>query len=193
MRKLVALAVGLVALVATAAPAWSHEEINPKTFPTGQPSFFLLSAANEKKTNLTKVVLTAPKEVPFGGTTKEPSGWTVSATDTAITWTATSGGVKPDAFEQWGFETDGADQPGTFTFKAALSYADGTTDNVDVPVTAVFGTGAGASAAKPSQTRATAALVVGIVALVLAIVALALSARRRAGATAGGPPPAPDF
>jgi len=82
-------AAGVVAAVVAglAAPALAHEEISPRTFPTGQPTFFTLTAANEEKVNLVKVVLHAPAGTPFGGTTRSPAGWTVAAGDDTITWT----------------------------------------------------------------------------------------------------------
>ena len=193
MRRLFALVACVTALLVVAAPAWAHEEINPKTIPTGQPTFLTLSAANEKKATLTKLVLTAPAGVPVGGTTREPAGWTVAKTDTSITWTASSAtAVKPDAFEQWGFETDGADQPGSFTFKLTLSYSDGTNDNVDVPVTVSAGAAADASGSsgttKPaSQGRATLALILAIVALVGAVAAVLVSLSRGRRAAGVGP------
>src|SRR5438552_387819 len=173
-RTLITSALAAVVIAVTAGGAWAHEEINPKSFPTGTPTFFTLSAADEQKVDLVKVVLTAPSGMPLGVTTKEPSGWTVDKSDTAITWTAGNGaGVKPDHFDQWSFETDGADQPGTFIFKVALTFADGKTDDVQVPVTVVAGgkaatsTTGGASvaatrAAHDARSRANVALAVGI-------------------------------
>ncbi|HEV7536351.1 MAG TPA: hypothetical protein VGP90_12000, partial [Acidimicrobiia bacterium] len=111
-----ALAAALV--VGLAATALAHEEINPKSFPTGQPTFFTLTAANEEKAKLVKIVLHAPAGTPFGGTTRSPAGWTVAATDDTITWTG--GAVKPDAFDTWGYEIDAADQPGTLAYKVTL-------------------------------------------------------------------------
>ena len=117
--------------------------------------------------------------------------------DTAITWTAGNGaGVKPDHFDQWSFETDGADQAGTFTFKVSLTFADGKTDDVQVPVTVEAGgktvastTGgtsvAATRAAHDARSRANTALVVGIVAAVIAVVALAARRPRRTGASVG--------
>ena len=43
-----ALAASAVAFMTLlAAPAWAHEEINPKTVSTGTPVFLTLTAANE--------------------------------------------------------------------------------------------------------------------------------------------------
>lgn len=182
-RRATIAALALVSgLVLVATPAWAHEEINPKVLPTGQPTFFTLSAANEKKSNLVKVVLTAPKGVPVGATTAEPPGWDVAKTDTALTWTATAGGgVLPDHFAQWGFETDGADQPGTFTYTVELTYADGSHDPVTIPVTVTAASGATnvKGPAHPSQGRADAAIAIGLVALVLAVAAIAFGRRPR--------------
>ena len=142
--------------VLLAVPASAHEQIDPSSFPVGKPTFFTLRAANEEKADLTKVVLTAPKDLPFGTTTQEPAGWTVNTTEAVITWTG--GAVKPDAFDQWGFEIEGADQPGTYTYTVAMSFADGKTSNVKVPVTAVA---AGASRTRRKSSSSAGVVVVG--------------------------------
>ena len=201
-------AIATLALVAIAAPALAHEEINPKTFPTGQPTFLTLTAANEASADLVRIVLRAPAGLAFGEATRSPAGWSAAATDGTITWTG--GAVKHDNFETWGFEIEGADQPGTLTYKVTLGYAGGKTDDVDVEVTAAApGTGtaspattvttaATATAAPPTTTAgaapansgssdgdsgpAKAALAVSIVALLVAAGALAVGARRSGGA-----------
>lgn len=185
MKRLCLLA-GLAVLVG-AGPAWAHEEINPSSVTTGKPVFLTLTAANEKQVRLTKVTLNAPSGLNFGETTRAPSGWTVNRTDTAVTWTG--GAVDPDRFESFGFEIEGADQPGTLSYKATLSYADGSNDDVTVPITA---TASGASASSGSggsdsgNGRADVALALGAAALALAVVSLALG-RRGASFAADGP------
>ncbi|HEY0397299.1 MAG TPA: hypothetical protein VGF00_02850, partial [Acidimicrobiia bacterium] len=104
---LVVAVMAAAAVVAPAAAASAHEEINPKTFPTGQPTFFTLTAANEETVNLVKIVLHAPAGLAFGSTTHSPAGWSVIRTDDTITWTG--GALKPDTFETWGYEIEGAD------------------------------------------------------------------------------------
>ena len=181
MKRFICAVAVAVIVVGAAAPAWAHEEIDPPAFTTGKPTFFTLSAANEEKVDLVKISVVAPAGVPVGGTTKEPTGWTVGGLDEkGVTWTAAAGaGVKPDHFEQWGFETDGADQPGTFTFKLTLTFADGKTEDVDVPVkvTAPVTPTAAPAKAKASNGRANAALIVGIAGVVLALGAIALGRR----------------
>lgn len=177
MRRLVlGLLVGVYAL-AQAGVASAHEEINPSTFPTGKAVFFALSAADETTADLVKVTLTAPQGTPFGATTKEPTGWTVNRTDQVITWTG--GGVKPNRFDQWGFEIEGADQPGTLSYKVTLGFADGKTDDVTVDVDAVVASSAASANGGGSTSRANAALGVGLIALVLAAAGLAMGLRRR--------------
>jgi uncharacterized protein YcnI len=209
MKKTVVILAAFAAVLAMAAPAFAHEEINPKQFPTGTPTFFTLSAANEKKVNLTKITITAPKGVSFGATTRSPAGWTVDASDTVITWTG--GAVKPDNFDQWGYEIDSADQPGTLTYKVTLGFGDGSSDDVNVQTTAVApgtattvaGGGAVTTAAtsgstaatieaksdesSTARTRANIALVLGAVGLLAAIVALVLASRKSGGAGTSAP------
>jgi hypothetical protein len=203
-------AVAAMAVVAQAAAASAHEEINPKTFPTGQPTFFTLNAANEAKVNLVKIVLHAAPGVAFGESTHEPAGWTVVRTDDTITWSG--GAVKPEQFDQWGYEIEGADQPGTLAYKATLGFADGKTNDVEVDVNAVApastGTpsastvttgdanpapgGTAKSAARVSDSdsgasgQAKAALAIAIVALLVAAGALAVGGRRRRGPGGAG-------
>jgi uncharacterized protein YcnI len=193
MKRFAFLAVAVIALAGTAPAAWAHEEINPSSVPTGKPVFFMLSAANEKQVDLTKITLTAPEGLAFGATTRDPAGWTSNKSDTVITWTG--GAVKPDQFEQWGFEIEGADQPGTLDYKVTLGYRDGTSDDVQVPITVVAAsaTGTAAAAAKGSggEGRANAALAVAIVALAAAAAAAVVAVRRRgAGGTPGATEPA---
>ncbi|MDQ1492477.1 MAG: hypothetical protein QOJ23_4991 [Actinomycetota bacterium] len=200
---LVVAVVAAAAVVAQAAAASAHEEISPKTFPTGQPTFFTLTAANEETVNLVKIVLHAPTGVAFGTTTRSPAAWSVTRTDDTITWTG--GAVKPNTFETWGYEIEGADQPGTLAYKVTLGFADAKTDDVEVDVNAVAPGSAGApsattvttgaaapAAAAPADSedrggdsdsgasgQAKAALAVAIVALLVAAGALAVGGRRR--------------
>jgi uncharacterized protein YcnI len=210
VRKSIVFLAVLAAVLAAAVPAFAHEEINPKQFPTGQPTFFTLTAANEQKANLVKVTLTSPKGVSFGATTHEPQGWTVNRTDSVITWSG--GAVKPDEFEQWGYEIDSADQPGTLTYKATLGYADGKSDDVNVQTTAVAAgtipttaapaggpvttaaaggttatTAAKSGAGSSARSRANIALGLGVVALVASLVALGLAARKRGNGSVAQP------
>jgi hypothetical protein len=201
-----ALVVTVTASLGMAAPALAHEEISPRTFPTGQPTFLTLTAANEASVNLVRLVLHAPAGLAFGEATRSPAGWSVTGTDDTLTWTG--GAVKPHTFETWGYEVEGADQPGTLAYTVTLGYADGKSDEVEVDVTAVApgaaspttvttaaSTSPTAAAAAPADSdddsdgasgTAKAALAVSIVALLAAAGALAVSGRRRGSGPAGG-------
>ena len=201
----------LAAVLVWARPASAHEEINPRTFPTGQATFLTLTVANEASVDLVRVGLRGPAGVVFGEATRSPAGWSAAATDDAVTWTG--GAVKPHTFESWGFEIGGADQPATLTYRVTLGYAGGKTDEHEVEVTATAPDGAAAaspaatsttavtatstppatSAAAPAGSEgssgrdsgtATAALLISIVALALAVGALVAGRRR-------GVPPSP--
>jgi hypothetical protein len=99
----------------------------------------------------------------------------VNRTDEVITWSG--GSVKPNRFEQWGFEIEGADQPGTLSYKATLVYANGTNDDVTVDIKAVADLGSASASAGGSTSRVNAALGIGIVALALAVIGLITATR----------------
>ena len=213
MKRFLSILVAAGVLAVVAAPAaWAHEEISPSSFPTGRPVFFLLNAANEQKADLTKITITAPQDLPFGGTTKQPAGWSADKSDTTITYSGP--GIKPDNWDQWGFEIDAADQPGNFVYKVTLGFAGGLSADVSVPVTAVLpaagavGQGVSETAStekgKPEPTvattvaggtgksggsgRANAALGLGAAAVVLSLVGIALAARRGSGTASTAAP-----
>lgn len=193
MRRVLCVAAVTAVLVAGAAPAWAHEEITPSSFPAGKPTFLTLRAANERDADLTKVTLTAPAGVDFGEATRVPMGWTANATPRTITWTG--GTLKHANFDEWGYEIEGADQPGTLTYKVTLGYADGSSQDVDVAVTAVAAgtssavttavatttatTEAKSSGGETARQRANIALGLGILAVILSVIGIAMGARRR--------------
>jgi hypothetical protein len=207
VRRLAFTALATVALAA-GSPAWAHEEITPATIPTGRPTFLTLSAANEKGADLTGVTLKPPPALAFGEATRQPPGWTAQRSADTVTWSG--GRVAPHAFELWGFEIEGADQPGPLRYSITLSFADGSSEDAEVEVVAVAAAGPGpapaTTAAGPTtsvtvalpaapgaragsrddgaRSRAGAALAVGVAAGVVALVALGLAARRRPGPAA---------
>ncbi len=177
MFRIATAAFVAAATLSVATPAFAHNEIDPSSISVNKPTYLTLSAPNEGKAQLVKVSITAPKGLPLGALTRQPSGWKVEGDDTTKTWSG--GTVAPDEFVQFGFETEGAPQPGDFTVKVTETFSDGSTDGGDVVVTAVAPTAA--TAAKDDDGAATTALVVGIVAGVLALagIGLALSKGKR--------------
>jgi uncharacterized protein YcnI len=215
MKPLALLAMASALALATAVPAWAHAEISPSSVPTGKPVFLTLSAANEKSADLTRITLTAPEGLAFGHATREPAGWTAGAAGRALTWTG--GTVAHDHFESWGFEIEGADQPGTSSYRVMLGYADGSSEEVEVPLTVTAAesavgpvttvptpttpTTAGGLAEPPAtepeagtgQGRANVALAISVVALVAAVAAAVLAARRDGASAPAAPTPAQDW
>ena len=197
-RSTLVAAIAALAIAAAAAPALAHEEISPQTITVGQAAYLSLTVANEKEANLVKVKLDAPPGVEFGTALDRKDEWATTRSDLRMTWDGT---VEPRRFETFRYEIEGADQPGTLAYQVTLSYADGTTEEHEVDVTAVAAgtatTGATATSAPPTTAAAApagsggasesdsgpakAALAVSIVALVVAAGALAVGARRSGG------------
>ncbi len=198
-RLAAALAAAVLALALGGAPALAHEEITPSSIQTGKPTFFTLAAANEKESPITKVQVAFPDGAAVGEATRTPAGWTASRSGQTVTWTG--GKLAPGTFEQWGFEIEGADQPGTLTFTVTLTAA-GEAEEVKVPVTAVAagsapattvtpgapsttvatGSAAAGSDASDAEGRANLALGLGAAGLLLGLAALAAAVTRRRGA-----------
>jgi hypothetical protein len=183
MRRFATVLAVTAAVLVPAAPAFAHNEINPSTITVNKPTYLTLNAPNEGKADLVKVSITVPKGLPLGSLTRQPDGWTVEGDETTKTWSG--GTVAPDEFAQFGFETDGAPQPGDFTVKVAETFSDGSTDGGDVVVSAAAPTAA-AAAPKDDDGAATAALVVGIVAAVLALAGIGLAVSK--GKSSAGAP-----
>jgi hypothetical protein len=154
MRRTLALLTALLAW-AGAGPARAHQEISPASVPVGRPAFLMLSAANEKQVDLTSVTMTPPVGQQFGHATRDPAGWTANLTHTRIAWTG--GAVRPGRFEQFGFDVEPLGQPGPLTFRVVLGYADGTSAESDVAVTAVVAGESPATAAAPPAPATTVA------------------------------------
>jgi len=125
----------IAAAVLSAGSAGAHEEISPPSLVTGKPAFLTLAAANEKQVDLVSISLAAPTGAPFGGSTRQAPGWVVQRDQGSITWSG--GSVKPEGFDEWGFEVEGADQPGQLQYKVTLGFAGGQTETSDVVVDAV--------------------------------------------------------
>lgn len=123
--------VGLLA----GTPAWAHEEISPYAVPTNRPAFLVLSVANEKRVDLNRVTIDAPANGRFGHAARDPQGWTSTLSHTSITWSG--GAVRPDRFEQFGFDVEGFAQPGPVSYQVTLGYADGTSTQSEVTALAV--------------------------------------------------------
>ena len=197
-RSPLVIAVAALAIVAAAAPALAHEEVDPKTITVGEPAYLSLTVANEKEVNLVKVRLDAPSGVEFGTALEGKDEWATTRSAGRMVW---DGKVEPEHFESFRFETEAPDQPGTLAYMVTLSYADGQSEQHEVDITAAP---AATGSTSPSPTTVTSpatpttaaaartgsesdsgtaktALAVSIVALLVAAGALAVAARRSGG------------
>jgi hypothetical protein len=132
-RLLVAAPVAFVALVVGAGPAAGHEEISPSTVGLGRAVFLTLYAANERQVAVTGVTLTPPSGLSLGPASREPPGWAAERGPEGISWSG--GQLAPGRFEEWEFELEAPDQPGAFTFRSTLRFANGRADAHDVVLT----------------------------------------------------------
>ena len=192
MKRAVAALTAIVVVLLVAGPAYAHEEIDPATVPTGLPMFLSFSVANEKTVDLRSVRLTAPQDLEFGETTREPAGWTSTRSNAAVTWTG--GTIKPNKFETFGFEIESANQPGDKTYSVTMTYADNSTENAQVILHVVAAaTGAGATGGETADDKdsgsgkglAAVALALGAAALALSVGALARSKKPAAAPALG--------
>jgi uncharacterized protein YcnI len=120
LRRLVALVVGAVMLVALAATdAVAHVSVQPASAPKGSFSILAFSVPNEEDAaNTVKLEVTFPATSPIPSVLVKPMpGWTITVDTTKlarpvktddgdvtaavskITWTATNGGLAPGQFD----------------------------------------------------------------------------------------------
>ncbi|MCU1373541.1 MAG: hypothetical protein JWO68_827, partial [Actinomycetia bacterium] len=89
MRSLKLLAVAAVLVVAVAAPAAAHVTVQPPEASQGGYAKLAFRVPNEEETaNTTQVEVQLPAEGRFKSVSTKPlAGWTVTRTDTTVTWT----------------------------------------------------------------------------------------------------------
>ncbi|MGH9001377.1 MAG: hypothetical protein ACRDY7_18535 [Acidimicrobiia bacterium] len=202
-RSTVVVGLASILMLAGVRPAVAHEEVFPTTVVVGRPSFLTLSAANERSVNLVAISLTAPPGAAFGEATRDPGGWKVTVDEHTVSWSG--GSVAPGRFAQWGVELEGPDQPGSLSFTATLQFADGRSDEAEIPImvtaeTAIAQAPVATTMATPPTTTASAspassgrsesssgtanaALAVGILAALLAVAAFVSGRRNRGPST----------
>ena len=141
---LVALAAGLVALLAL--PAGAHVSITPSSAPKGGFQVLSFNVPNEEATaNTVKLEVTVPTRNPIAFVSYQPMpGWTVAVEKTTlakpvksddgdvteavskITWTATDGGLAPGQFDLFTISAGPLPtKPDKVVFKAVQTYDNG--------------------------------------------------------------------
>lgn len=129
-KKWIGMMIVTGALMAFAGTASAHVTVWPKETTTGAYEKYTVRVPVEKDINTIKVRVEFPASVKVG--TVEPVlGWNYEFEKDpdgrfkAITWTATSGGIKPNEFMEFSFVGANPKEPGTLAWKAYQTYADG--------------------------------------------------------------------
>jgi uncharacterized protein YcnI len=134
----------LVGLTATAASA--HVTVSsPDAQQGGEAKVTFQMPAESDKASAVKLQVALPTDTPFASVDVEPQpGWTYKTTTTTlprpittddgdqvteaitgITWTATSGGLKPGEFGEFSISVGPLPKANTVQFKAIQTYSDG--------------------------------------------------------------------
>jgi uncharacterized protein YcnI len=117
-------------LFATAGTASAHVTVWPKQSTTNAYEKYTVRVPVEKDQATTKVRLEFPAGVKVS-TVKPVPGWNYEFEKdsegrfTAITWTATNGGIKPHEFTEFDFVGKNPAEATTLSWKAYQTYADG--------------------------------------------------------------------
>ena len=148
MRRIgIVIAAAGLALVATAAPAWAHVNVNPGSATKGSDAVFSFVVPNEKDPQTTtKVVVQFPTDHPIAEALVEPiPGWTAEVTQyqvktpiqtdsgpvtsavKSVTWTATGAGIPVEHFQSFPVSVGLPDDADSLTFPTTQTYSDGST------------------------------------------------------------------
>jgi uncharacterized protein YcnI len=144
-RIAIVLAAAGLALVAVAAPAWAHVEVEPATATKGSDAVLAFIVPNEKDPQTTtEVVVQFPTDHPIAEALVEPmAGWTAEAaqftlktpieTDAgpvttgikSVTWTATGTGIPVENFQEFRVSVGLPSDADSLSFPTTQTYSDG--------------------------------------------------------------------
>ncbi len=149
MRRLaIVLGAAATTLVAAAAPAWAHVNVEPGSAPKGSDAVLAFVVPNEKDPQTTtQVVVQFPTDHPIAEALVEPiPGWTAKATQFTVktpiqtdsgpvtsavkdvTWTATDGkGIPVDHFQEFRVSVGLPGGADSLAFPTTQTYSDGST------------------------------------------------------------------
>ncbi len=197
-----------------ASSASAHVEISPDAAVGGSETQLTFRAPNEEATaHFTKLVIHLPAAQPLASlATRTLPGWTASLTKSklakpittgdgtateytsAITWTATAGGVAPGEYQNFDVSVGPLPASGTMTFTADQTYSDGTVVHwneitkpgaaePEHPAPTLTLTADTAAKASTSDGLARGLGIAGIVVAVAGLAAAGLALRRKSRAT----------
>lgn len=145
LPRVVAAATGAFAgLVLLATPALAHVTVHSSDATQGGYAEITFRIPTEEDVPTTQVQVVLPENAPLASVSVKPHpGWTWTTTTakpatpltdddgpvdqvvTAITWTATDGGIKPGEFDDFDISAGPLPKATSITFKALQTYADG--------------------------------------------------------------------
>jgi uncharacterized protein YcnI len=125
MRSLKTLLGAAVLVVATAGPAAAHVTVQPSEATQGGYAKLAFRVPNEEATaNTTKLEVQLPADAKFRSVATKPlPGWTVTRTDTTITWSG--GTIAPGEFQEFEISVGPLPSVDQLVFKAVQTYDDG--------------------------------------------------------------------
>ncbi|GAX91954.1 YcnI family protein [Effusibacillus lacus] len=130
MQKTAAILVLGASVLVWSGTASAHVTVWPKESKSDSYERYTIRVPVEKETNTTKVRIEFPQGVKVGTVLPVP-GWSYEFEKsgdgqfTAITWTATAGGIKPHEFMEFGISAKNPKEAGTLIWKSYQTYADG--------------------------------------------------------------------
>jgi uncharacterized protein YcnI len=132
MKKWMSIIVLTSTLFTFSGMASAHVTVWPKETKSNAYERYTVRVPVEKDSNTIKVRVEFPAGMNIGNVLPVP-GWDYKLEKNeqgryaAITWTATTGGIKPHEFLEFGLSGKNPKDPGTLIWKAYQTYADGTT------------------------------------------------------------------
>jgi uncharacterized protein YcnI len=141
-----AVALSATSLLLLASPAFAHVTVNAPGATQGGFTKLTFRVPTEKDVPTTKLEIVFPDDAPLAFASVKPhAGWTyvvvkkklaepiksddgdVTEAVSTITWTATSGGIKPGEFDEFEVSAGPLPKAEKMVFKALQTYGDGET------------------------------------------------------------------
>jgi len=118
---------GVGAMLAVSAPAWTHVVVSPEEVTAGDYETLTVSVPTEKEIPTTEIRVEVPEGFLLSGVQPVP-GWEHTFEEdggvvTAVTFS--SGEIRPREFQQFLLQAQAPEEPGEYPWKAFQTYKDG--------------------------------------------------------------------
>jgi uncharacterized protein YcnI len=118
---------GVGAMLAVSAPAWTHVVVSPEEVTAGDYETLTVSVPTEKEIPTTEIRVEVPEGFLLSGVQPVP-GWehTFEEDGGVVTAVTFSGGeIRPREFQQFLVQAQAPEEPGEYPWKAFQTYKDG--------------------------------------------------------------------